>query len=42
MQWASWTAINLYFVVGCVVLFRRLRRRGGPPLIAGDMGRSWR
>ena len=29
MEWVFGTVISLYLVVGCVVLFRRLRRPGG-------------
>ena len=42
MEWVFGTAVSLYFVVGCVVLFRRLRRRGGPFLSAsGPSGDLW-
>jgi hypothetical protein len=42
MEWVFETAISLYLVVGCVVLFRRLRRRGGSSLSAsGPSGDLW-
>jgi hypothetical protein len=42
MQWVFGTAISLYLVVGCVVLFHRLRRRGGLSLSgSGPSGDLW-
>jgi hypothetical protein len=42
MEWVLVAAISLYLVVGCVVLFRRLRQRGGSSLsTSGPSGDLW-